>query len=219
MINILLLIIKKNSPCRALQIIETKNFELRGDCLEIGNFFLNKKSFFNFFKLKNKNILYFSDIKKNFKKKNYFYFNLEKKNNLKKKFDNIIIYNVLEHVYDVENGIEEIKKILKNNGRIIISTPFIYRYHHAPLDFNRPTLDFYMKIAKKLNLKILYKKNLGTGPFLASYSLVHNILKKIYPVNLLILTLSIILDFLLSLFSQKLKNYYPISNFVVFKKK
>ena len=52
-----------------------------------------------------------------------------------------------------------------------------------------------MKIAKKLNLKILYKKNLGTGPFLASYSLVHNILKKIYPVNLLILTLSIILDF------------------------
>ena len=75
-----------------------------------------------------------------------------------------------------------------------------------------------MKIAKKLNLKILYKKNLGTGPFLASYSLVHNILKKIYPVNLLILTLSIILDFLLSLFSQKLKNYYPISNFVVFKK-
>ena len=88
MINILSLIIKKNSPCRALQIIETKNFELRGDCLEIGNFFLNKKSFFNFFKLKNKNNLNFFDIKKNFKKKNYFYFNLEKKNNLKK---NLII--------------------------------------------------------------------------------------------------------------------------------
>ena len=75
-----------------------------------------------------------------------------------------------------------------------------------------------MKIAKKLNLKILYKKKSWDWSILASYSLVHNILKKIYPVNLLILTLSIILDFLLSLFSQKLKNYYPISNFVVFKK-
>ena len=39
MIDILALVIKKNSPCRALQIIETKNFELSGDCLEIGNFF------------------------------------------------------------------------------------------------------------------------------------------------------------------------------------
>lgn len=219
MINILSLIIKKNSPCRALQIIETKNFELRGDCLEIGNFFLNKKSFFNFFKFKNKNTLYFSDIKKNFKKKNYFYFDLEKKNNLKKKFDNIIIFNVLEHVYDVENGIEEIKKILKNNGQIIISTPFIYRYHHAPLDFNRPTLDFYFKVAKKFNLKIIFKKNLGTGPFLASYSLIHNLLIKIYPLNLLVLIVSIIFDSILNLFSKKLKNYYPICNFVVFKKK
>ena len=38
MIDILSLIIKHNSPCRALQIIESKNFELGGDCLEIGNF-------------------------------------------------------------------------------------------------------------------------------------------------------------------------------------
>jgi SAM-dependent methyltransferase len=219
MINILSLIIKKNSPCRALQIIESKNFELGGDCLEIGNFYLNKKSFFNFFKFKNKKTFYFADFKKKLKKKNYFYFNLEKKNNLKKNFDNIIIFNVLEHVYNFENGVKEIKKIVKNNGHIIISTPFIYRYHQAPNDFNRPTLDFYIKIAKKVGLKILYKKNLGTGPFLASYSLIHSLLKKIYPLNLPILTISIIFDLILNLFSQKLKNYYPICNFVVLKKK
>ena len=120
MINILLLLIKKNSPCRALQIIESKNYELGGDCLEIGNFFLNKKSFFNFFKLRIKKTLFFADIKKRLKEKNYFYFDLEKKNNVKKKFDNIIIFNVLEHVYDIENGIGEIKKVLKKNGLLII---------------------------------------------------------------------------------------------------
>ena len=218
MIDILSLIIKHNSPCRALQIIESKNFELGGDCLEVGNFDLNKKSFFNFFKLKNKNNFYFADIKKKLKKKNYYFFNLEKKNNLNKKFENVIIFNVLEHVYDVENGIKEVKKIMKSNGRMIISTPFIYRYHHAPSDFNRPTLDFYIKIAKKCNLKIIFKKNLGTGPFLASYSLIHNLLKKIYPINLLVLIVSIIFDTLLNLLSKKIKNYYPICNFVIFKK-
>lgn len=219
MIDILSLIFKKNSPCRALQIIESRNFELGGDCLEVGNFDLNKKSFFNFFELDNKKKFYFADIKKNLKKKNYFYFNLEKKNNLNKKFENVIIFNVLEHVYDVENGIKEVKKIMKSNGRLIISTPFIYRYHHAPNDFNRPTLDFYVKIAKKFNLIIICKKNLGTGPFLASYSLIHNFLNKIYPLNLLVLIGSIFFDSLLNLFSKKLKNYYPICNFVVFKKK
>jgi len=145
-------ILKRNSPCRALQKIEARKFELYGNSLEFGNVKFNNKSFFNDFKLNKKNKIFFSDIIK-IKRKNYFMFDLEKKNNLKKKFDNIIIFNVLEHIYETDNAFTELKKLLKPKGKIYISTPFLYRYHSAPKDYYRFTLDFYEKIAKKQKIK------------------------------------------------------------------
>ena len=135
------------------------------------------------------------------------------------KFDNIVIFNVLEHVFDIENATNEMKKILKSKGKIIISTPFIYRYHKAPFDYNRPTIDFYEKLAKKNNFKIIYKKNLGTGPFLASYSIMHNVIKYLYPLNILFLGVFVFIDSILNFFKSDLKNLYPICNFVIFQKK
>ena len=35
----------RNSPCRALQKIESQKFTISGDCLEIGSLNLNKKVF------------------------------------------------------------------------------------------------------------------------------------------------------------------------------
>tara|TARA_B100000941_G_C28433954_1_gene515845 strand:- start:308 stop:964 length:657 start_codon:yes stop_codon:yes gene_type:complete len=218
MYNLIKYILYKNSPCRSLQNIESKKFKISGICLEIGNTGLNKKSFFNFFKIDKKAKKFFTDMKKK-KSKNYFNLNLENRNNIKIKFDNIIIFNVLEHVYEIDKAIKEIKKLLKPNGKIFISTPFLYRYHMAPKDYHRPTLDFYSKLSKKNNLKIIYQKNLGTGPFLASYSIMHNVLKKIFPVNIIILIIFLFVDKLSHLFSKNIRSVYPVCNFVVLRKK
>ena len=216
MIKIIKKILLRNSPCRSLQKIESEKFKLKVTCLEIGNTDYNKKSFFNDFKLHKNHNLFFADILK-IKKKNYFRLNLEKKNILRKKFDTIIIFNVLEHVYDINNALKEIKKILKPKGKIIISTPFIYRYHQAPKDYNRYTLDFYEVLAKSHNLKIYYKKNLGTGPFFASYSIIHNVINLFKPLNLIPLALAIVLDKTIGFFFKKIPSLYPICNFVIFK--
>ena len=48
----------KNSPCRALQKIESEKFTLSGDCLEVGNLDFDKKSFFNDFSLKRTNFFF-----------------------------------------------------------------------------------------------------------------------------------------------------------------
>ena len=77
MFKILKNLLAKNSPCRALQKIESEKFLISGKCLEIGNNEFNKKSFFNDFSLKNAK-LSFCDLKK-IKKKDYFIFDLEKK--------------------------------------------------------------------------------------------------------------------------------------------
>ena len=217
MLKILKNILFKNSPCRALQMIESQHHTLSGECLEIGNIEFNKKSFFhNLILLKNCK-LYFADMT-SLKKKDYFIINLEKKNRLKKKFDTIIVFNVFEHVYDLNNAIKEIKKILKIDGRIIISTPFIYRYHGAPEDFCRDTLDIYRNLSTFHNLKLIYKKNLGTGPFFASYSVLHNILNKAYPSNIFFLLICLLFDKFLSIFFKNLNSIYSICNFVILKK-
>ena len=211
-------ILFKNSPCRSFQKMECQKFSLYGDCLEFGNFGLNKNSFFNDFKILKNTRFHFSDQKK-LKKDNYFYINLEIKNNVKKKFDNIIIFNVLEHVYYFDNAINELKKLLKKGGKIYISTPFIFRYHQAPMDYFRFTLDFYDKISKNHKIKILYKNSLGFGPFSGAYSVIHNLLRYIYPFNIIISIVLFLLDKSLRLFSKKLHYIYPIANFVVFKTK
>ena len=113
----------------------------------------------------------------------------------------------------------ELKKLLKPNGKLYISTPFLYRYHEAPKDYYRFTPNFYEEIVKKKKFKIIYKKNLSTGPFFCSYSILHNILSFLFPINILYVICMIFLDKILRLFSKKLVDIYPICNLIVLRKK
>ncbi len=58
-----------------------------------------------------------------------------------KSFDGIICIAVLEHVKNPFQVIEEMKWILKENGRIFVDIPFMYRYHPSPTDYIRLTKD------------------------------------------------------------------------------
>ncbi len=71
-------ILEKKSICRSLQEIESRKFMIGSSSLEIGNFDLNKKSFFNFFEKKKNTKFFFSDTQK-IKNKNYIKLDLEKK--------------------------------------------------------------------------------------------------------------------------------------------
>ena len=94
---------------------------------------------------KNYNSIYSNIDNKN---KNFIKIDLEKKTNHKKKYDNIIIFNVLEHLSDINLPLKNLNFLLKKKSRIFGSTPFIYRTHGAPSDYNRFTKD-YLKIALK----------------------------------------------------------------------
>ena len=54
---------------------------------------------------------------------------------LEKKYDKIICLAILEHVYNPFKGIENLNKMLKNNGSIYGFVPYLYNYH-APQDLN-----------------------------------------------------------------------------------
>ena len=207
MMNYFSLIFTNNSILRNLQIQAFKNFKLNGICLEFGaNHKLNR----NFLKESSKEYkTFYSNIDK--KNKKFLFLDLEKKINHKIKYDNIIIFNVLEHLRDIDQPLNNIYSMLKKNGKIYGSTPFLYRIHGAPKDYNRYTKDLIKKELEKKNFKNIKIKELGTGPFLASFSLLRGYIKFLPIFYHFLITLMILLDKILLFF---IKNdpikIYPI---------
>ncbi len=65
---------------------------------------------------------------------------IEKRFPIKDKcFDRILLFNVLEHIYDYKKSIAEIERILKDDGIFYLYVPFFIKIHGSPLDFHRYT--------------------------------------------------------------------------------
>ena len=201
------LLFTNNSILRCLQIEEFNKFSFKGDCIEFG---ANKKINRNFLQYNSKKykITYSNLVNKN---NNFLILNLEKKIKHKKKYDNLVIFNVLEHLANLDIPIENIYNLLKKRGRVLGSTPFIYRIHGAPKDYSRYTKDYLKKILKEKKFKQIEIYELGIGPFLASFSLLRGYLKFVPIVYQILLFFVIITDEILNIFMKtNPKTIYPI---------
>lgn len=54
-------------------------------------------------------------------------------------FDNGVCFQVLEHVEDIPVFLDEIARVIKENGFILFDMPFIWEEHEVPYDFRRYT--------------------------------------------------------------------------------
>ena len=201
------------SVCKTYQILELKKQNMKDEVIEFGT--INyQESLIKYIPKKPKKI-FFSNLF-NLSAENYFCINLEKKNKITKKFKNILAFNILEHIHNDSHAINELKKLLKRKGKLYISTPFLYRYHQAPKDYKRYTLEYFEKILKNKNFKIKRKISFGTGPFLASYSLLFDYLNKIPLIIYPFITICFLLDYFLMLFHKNKTNViYPICIVIV----
>jgi 2-polyprenyl-3-methyl-5-hydroxy-6-metoxy-1,4-benzoquinol methylase len=186
-----------------------------------------------------KNNYYSLDVKKSGHlkiKKNTFIIDgsVKKKSSIKNSFfDVIICTEVLEHVIYLDFTIKEIRRILKKNGLIFLTTPFVWPEHEIPYDFRRFTSYGLKKLFLENNFKILKAKKLvSKNNALQSISdsqlnRLLNILsnKKIY--NKLILVfiriyfkfLKILLNFFFKLYIDKrLPNNFYLGNLLILKK-
>ncbi|MDC0618624.1 hypothetical protein OAO85_04785, partial [Candidatus Pelagibacter sp.] len=104
--------------------------------------------------------------------------------------------------------------------KVIGSTPFLYRIHGAPKDHFRFTKENLLYNLKKNGFYKIKVKELGTGPFLASFSLMRSYLKYVPIIYEIILTFSLILDFIIKFFLKtNPKSIYPIGYFFTAYKK
>jgi len=154
---------KGRSILRLIHNFFLKNIIINAKTLDIGSKgyysayeFLKKDSNCDVVFLDN----YYTDSNKNLIK-----MNIEEKllieNNI---YDTVILFNVIEHIENYKQLIAETNRILKNNGKLELFVPFLFRYHEDPKDYVRLTHHYLYKILERNNFKIELTL-IGAGPF------------------------------------------------------
>ena len=216
-LKFLKLILKKNTLLRVLQIYECSSISLYGNSIEFGVIDNKDKTFSNFVKGKSK--FHYSNKKSN-KKLKIFYSDLTKKLNIpSKKYNNVLFFNILEHLSEYKLAFSEIYRIMKKGGFFLGSVPFIYQIHAAPNDYFRFSKQFLESNLKKYGFKKAKVKALGFGPFTASYSLLWPYLSFLPLLSQICLLLAYILDSFIQIFVKTdLREIFPVGYFFIAKK-
>jgi SAM-dependent methyltransferase len=55
------------------------------------------------------------------------------------RFDSILCSEVFEHIFNLEEIIQELSRVLKTEGHMLITCPFVWNEHEVPHDFARYT--------------------------------------------------------------------------------
>ena len=76
-------------------------------------------------------------------------------------FDNVFATEVFEHVFNIDEVLPEIKRVLKPGGQILITCPFVFPEHEKPYDFARYTSFGIKHIFEKHGFKIIDQRKTG----------------------------------------------------------
>ena len=84
--------------------------------------------------------------------------------------DTVVCANVLEHVYNHQFLIGEMKRILKPDGTLIGFVPFLIQYHPDPHDYFRYTKEALHRMFSDAGFTDVDIREIGGGPFLANFN-------------------------------------------------
>lgn len=75
--------------------------------------------------------------------------------------DGVACLEVIEHVRDPAEVLQEISRVLKSDGRAWITMPFLYPVHDAPHDYQRFTEHGLRHLAAKAGLEVVSLRKMG----------------------------------------------------------
>lgn len=146
-------------------------FQLHGRVLDLGSGH-NKASYHRFFQKDASAQIGFLDLHPVFHQEETVTFDFEK--DLlpyeTESVDQILIFNLLEHLYNYNHLLQEAIRTLKKGGHIFGAVPFLVGYHPDPHDFFRYTSESLRKIFVEDDLAEPQIRILGNGPFLVAFS-------------------------------------------------
>jgi SAM-dependent methyltransferase len=76
-------------------------------------------------------------------------------------FDSVFSSEVFEHIFNLEDIIPEIKRVMKKQGKILITCPFVWNEHEVPIDFARYTRFALKHLLEKNGFEVLVQDKSG----------------------------------------------------------
>ena len=76
-------------------------------------------------------------------------------------FDSVLCNQVLEHVFNPDEFLSEIKRVLKPSGRLLITVPFVWDEHEQPRDYARYSSFGLKALLDKNGFNVIEYKKIG----------------------------------------------------------
>lgn len=102
-----------------------------------------------------------------------------------KGFDYVFCFNLLEHIFNYRNLISESCRVLKENGKLIGTVPFLGSVHGDPDDYFRYTESTLEKLFQEAGFSETKIEALGYGPFVVGYYMVAFLIPRFLRIALL----------------------------------
>ena len=130
--------------------------------------------------------------------------------------DNVLAFNLFEHIYNYKFLAKEIFRVLKLGGQVLGSVPFLVRIHPDPEDFFRYSNQALERIFKESGFKKIEIECVGAGPFINGYSQIEFIFPRIC--RFFLSYVSIFLDKIFLKLKPSLRERFPLSYIFILRK-
>jgi SAM-dependent methyltransferase len=133
-------------------------------------------------------------------------------------FDSIVCFEVLEHVFNIDQVCSEMLRVLKPDGLLLITIPFAWEEHEIPYDFARYSSYGIMHILKRNNFQIIELKKTTTHVQAVGQLFINYVSKYILPRGRILRVLVVFpLNTLVAIINYILPSRYTLfCNLVVF---
>jgi SAM-dependent methyltransferase len=74
---------------------------------------------------------------------------------VERRWPSILIFNLLEHVYDPQAALRNSIRLLEPGGTCVVAGPTVWQLHDFPADYWRPMPDFFIEFARREKLVLV----------------------------------------------------------------
>jgi SAM-dependent methyltransferase len=76
-------------------------------------------------------------------------------------FDSVLITDVIAHIFKPENLVNDISRVLKPGGHLVLTSPFFYWISEPPYEFYRYTEFALRRFCEEANLEVIHLEAYG----------------------------------------------------------
>ncbi len=123
-------------------------------------------------------------------------------------YDSVLLFNVLEHVFNYRHLIAETKRALRAGGTLHGFVPFLIKYHPDPHDYFRYTKETLLRLLREEGYADIKVTEVGGGPFIAAAHQIVQVFPRILRIPIFFYLL--VLDKALCYIRPKNHEFFPL---------